>query len=184
MKTTLLLVALVSSPALGQSPESLRREGAQSFEAIGSEPLRLPGGPSVPKPGPGSPAPSAVDPACGLPRYSGDEEMVPFGEPLWVENAGGLSALDRVRVLATARMLAAREEAPPTIGSVRDAVRFLKENSEGEDLYITDFRFRGRGFTKVVHYPGGNARGAVFASGTAEAVAVIADSSLRCLRRA
>lgn len=34
MKTTLLLVVLFSSPALGQSPESLRLEGAQAFAAL------------------------------------------------------------------------------------------------------------------------------------------------------
>ncbi|MBI5595491.1 MAG: hypothetical protein HY928_05310 [Elusimicrobia bacterium] len=172
MKTTLLLVVLFSSPALGQGPEALRLEGSQAFAALDAQPPRSPGYAAPAKLGP-----------CGLPRYSGDPAMVVVGEPLWVESARGLAALNGEQVLRTARMVAARIDGPRAFGSVAAAVRFLKKSSEGEDLYITDFRFAGKEYTKVAHYPGGNQSGVVFAFGTAEAVAVVADSALSCLAR-
>jgi hypothetical protein len=96
--------------------------------------------------------------ACELPfDLDGVQKLRSFA----VETTTTLSPLQIAQVKATAERWAVQmdyDEYP----SFEQSILVMKNDSEGEELNYSVFRYKGEVFTQVVLYPGGNAFGVIF----------------------
>jgi methionine aminopeptidase len=67
------------------------------------------------------------------------------------------------------------------ITDVKDAVKLIKENSEGGDLYILKAEILGKKYSVISYYGGGNHTGYIFPWGKTKAVATIGDDDIVCV---
>lgn len=74
-----------------------------------------------------------------------------------------------------------RKVAESDHGDIVKVVGYLKDSSEGGEVYVREFEFRGQQFDAVEFYPGGNPYGLIFERGSFEPVASNGDGSISCI---
>ncbi len=111
-------------------------------------------------------------PVCDFPYDLAEEEGVVELRSLSIEPSTTLTALQQKQVITTASKFAGRNL------SLKAAIKSLKNNSEGGDLTLMIFSFKGVVYSIVEYYPGGNPVGLVF-KGT-EIVAERQDGDMVC----
>lgn len=130
-------------------------------------------------------ATSRLGSKCGLTDSMGEEGWEKVGK--WTElsratdeKISKLPTLMKQQLIITAKEEAARFKEEVEIKNTLDAVKYLRENSEAGDLYLQDQRVKGKVYTEVVHFPGGNPYGAIFAKGSLRVIAFNQDDTLYC----
>jgi hypothetical protein len=116
-----------------------------------------------------------AEPVCDFPYDLSEDEGVQEVSWTGIDASSRLSALQKKQIIITAKRYA--ERAPRTM-TLAMAIDLLSDNSEGGDLSYMVFRFKGKTYNLVQHYPGGNPYGLVF-KGT-EIVAERTDGDLNC----
>jgi hypothetical protein len=97
-------------------------------------------------------------------------------------SAKKLQALPKVtqaQLLATA--LHGTDADDEEVSDVVKAVKYLSENSEGDEVYVKYFTFKGQKYASVIYYGGGNAVGLIFKDGSAIPYAQNGDDSIVCV---
>ena len=61
-----------------------------------------------------------------------------------------------------------------------DAVKVLRQNSEGGDVYVMYYKVNRLDITEVLHYPGGNPVGIIFKTGSKRIHAENGDDTIIC----
>jgi hypothetical protein len=73
-----------------------------------------------------------------------------------------------------------REDNVAVIKSTVQAVKYLRENSESEDVYVQNYQVKKLEVTEISFWPGGNPYGYIFLSGTTHLIAFNQDDSIVC----
>ncbi len=127
---------------------------------------------------------------CGLTDGYHEGSWVEVGQNINLTKASpskirGLDTLVKQQLIIAAKLQSSQlhqfdgqEEAK--ISNTQEAVEYLRQSSDSENLSVSDFRVRSKHFTQVLYYPGDNAGGVIFEAGTTHAVAFIADSDVVC----
>lgn len=111
---------------------------------------------------------------CGLIDFADDFELSEDLSLDLTENSK-LTPLQKKQVLATV------DSNEPI--SVKEALKWLVESSEGGDVYYSSGKFEGRAYQVVKYYPGGNPVGAIFKKGSTRPLAFISDSDILCAQK-
>ena len=101
----------------------------------------------------------------------------------WVQQIDDLSKLEQKRVLITALDMAkqnAEFEEKVVIETPADALKYLKDGSEGGDVYVGAVMADNQVYSVVRYYPGGNPVGLIFRPHTTKVIGEIQDSSVNC----
>lgn len=121
----------------------------------------------------------AAKPACPeFPYDMTEEEGVKQLRHADIYETTRLTPLQGHQMLATAKWYSQMWN-EPTLTDAASAVKFLKEGSEGADLYYKVFRYQGVVYTQVLFYPGGNPYGLIFKG--RHALAAQTDGDVGCL---
>lgn len=120
-----------------------------------------------------------ANPVCDFPYDLAEEDGVRELTSMSITKTTRLTRLQKLQVTETARrsLIEAEVQIPARFG-ITQAIESLSENSEGGDVYLTVFRFKGVVYTIVQYYPGGNPYGYVFKGATV--VARRTDGDLLC----
>lgn len=124
--------------------------------------------------------------ACFLPSVTNDEEVQEDPRSLRLGRASdqeikSLPGLSKAQLIRAAFQ---NEKLQFNDRHVIRAIVALRDASEGEDVYLVHFSYRGKKFTYVQLYPGGNEGGVIFPFGSAEAVATVGDQDIDCIKPA
>src|SRR5262249_49627934 len=96
------------------------------------------------------------------------------------EEVAALPTLSKQQIIIAAKEANRFADQDIAITNTSEAAKFLRDWSEGGEVYVKYMTFQGERYTQVVFYPGGNAAGMVFETGSRHAVATISDSDLIC----
>jgi hypothetical protein len=121
---------------------------------------------------------------CGLPATTSDEGITEEKNSISLKLASN-QKLAVLPLLSKAQLIKAAfldQNLPVNETQLRRAVAALREASEGGDLYLTNLTYRGRRFTYVQLFPGGNEGGVIFSYGSAVPLAEVGDQDIECLR--
>lgn len=69
------------------------------------------------------------------------------------------------------------------INNTTDAIKALQEGSEGEEVYLKAAIIKGKKYSVLAYYGGGNPTGYIYPWGKGEAVAEISDDDIVCMPR-
>jgi hypothetical protein len=115
-------------------------------------------------------------PVCDFPYDLAEEEGVKELSWVGIDASTRLTALQQKQVIETAKRMS--DERVPARPTLKWAINSLSSNSEGGDITMMIFRFRGSVYTIIQSYPGGNPVGVVYKG--LEAVALRSDGDLSC----
>ncbi|MFM8314313.1 MAG: hypothetical protein ACKOA8_08520 [Deltaproteobacteria bacterium] len=123
---------------------------------------------------------------CGLPDQHNDDTMTTLKKydlsEMGAEEIHNLPLLTQQQLIISAKEAVKEDRmASLPVTHTLSAVQVLRENSEMETVFVTDLLFKGRKFTFVEFYPGGNPSGYYFSFGTKKIIATNGDSTVTCL---
>lgn len=123
---------------------------------------------------------------CGLTDEYGSDQWKEIGKGYNLsgraneDETQNLPTVIKQQLIITANRGLDVEHTDP-VRSSKEAIAYLREASEGGDLYVSHFEYNGNEFTQVLLYAGGNPNGLIFAKGTTHAVGIISDSDVQCI---
>ena len=119
--------------------------------------------------------------SCGLPdAYDSTDYDTVIGSSKAVKKDTKLTDIEGVQILVTARTQAKRNSDHTRINTTAEAIKYLKNNSESNDLYVQQEKANGKIYSVVLYWPGGNPVGLVFELNTSSVVGYIEDSTVYC----
>lgn len=121
---------------------------------------------------------------CGLPEFHEDTlkpiKTLDLSRMKAVE-ISALPLLTRQQIIISARELVRQGfDITDPVTDTLSAIRALKESSEGQDVFISDFSMNGIQVTFVEYFPGGNQYGIYFRHGTKTIIAFNGDGTITC----
>lgn len=96
------------------------------------------------------------------------------------DRLNALATLTKQQLIITAKHFAQKWGESNNFYNTLQAVNYLRSHSVGKDLNVVYYNVRGNRVTEVVHYPGDNAYGVIFETGTRTVVAYDGDESIDC----
>lgn len=119
--------------------------------------------------------------SCGLPDgYDSESYVEVTGSEKSIEKAIQLTEIEAIQVLVAARHQVKSNRDKVVINSTKQAIKYLKDASEGGDLYVKQETANGKTYSVVLHWPGGNPVGVIFELNTSKIVGYIEDSTVNC----
>jgi hypothetical protein len=86
------------------------------------------------------------------------------------------------QLIASANALT-EDKNTPQITDAAQAAKILREGSEGEELYVERTDFKGKKYSVISYYGGGNHTGYIFAWGSSKILAEISDDDIQCIKK-
>ena len=123
---------------------------------------------------------------CGLTDDKNETDWKSVGKDLKLtlatdEELNSLPTLTKQQLIITAKAEAKeRDEDAVAIKNTVQAVKYLRENSESEDVYVRNYKVKKLNVTEISFWPGGNPYGHIFLSGTTHVIAFNQDDSVAC----
>ncbi len=123
---------------------------------------------------------------CGLTDFRNVDEWLSLGEQqiltqMTDQELSRLATLTKQQLIITAKEeTKARDTNPAVIKNVVQAVKYLRENSESEDVHVTLYKVNKLVVTEIAFWPGGNPYGYVFLRGTTRLIALNQDDEVSC----
>jgi len=96
------------------------------------------------------------------------------------EKVSNLDTKTKQQIIIAANYFGTDFGATGKFKNTMDAVNFMRGNSEAGDMAVIYYRVNGERFTEVIHYPGGNPVGVIFATGSRTIIAENGDDSIIC----
>ena len=123
---------------------------------------------------------------CGLTDFRNVDEWISLGEQqiltqMTDQELSRLATLTKQQLIITAKEeTKARDTNPAVIKNVVQAVKYLRENSESEDVHVTLYKVNKLVVTEIAFWPGGNPYSYVFLRGTTRLIALNQDDEVSC----
>jgi hypothetical protein len=116
--------------------------------------------------------------ACGLVDDLSDEALHTL-QSRSVETVDDLTPLQKRFVVLTARHYVQYDQDMALPKNAKDAIKLLKEGSEGGDLSADVLKIHGQIYSLILFYPGGNPVGLIFSG--MDPIASVSDGDIGCL---
>ncbi len=123
---------------------------------------------------------------CGLTDGKDDVTWKSVGQDQALTHAtdqelNSLPTLTKQQLIIAAKEAAKeREDNAAVFKNTVQAVKYLRENSESEDVYVRNYKVKKLVVTEITFWPGGNPYGYIFLSGTTRLIAFNQDDSVAC----
>jgi len=123
---------------------------------------------------------------CGLTDAKDETEWKSVSENQRLTQAtaqelNSLPTLTKQQLIITAKDEAKdRDDDASAIKNTVQAVKYLRENSESEDVDVRNYKAKKLRVTEISFWPGGNPYGHIFLSGTTRVIAFNEDDSVAC----
>ena len=123
---------------------------------------------------------------CGLTDGKDDVAWKSIGQDQQLTQATdqelkNLPTLTKQQLIIAAKEVAKeREDHFLVVKNTVQSVKYLRENSEAEDVYVRNYKVKKLLVTEISYWPGGNPYGYIFLSGTTRLIAFNQDDSVAC----